>query len=46
VRPHLLGDAPVTMILPVLESMVTMQKWLGLIHGHNSTKTSAILGSG
>jgi hypothetical protein len=46
VRPHLLGDAPVTMILPVLEPMVTMQKWLGLTHGHDATKTSVIIGRG
>jgi hypothetical protein len=29
-RTHLLGNAPVTMILPVLVPMVTMQKCLAL----------------
>ena len=30
-RAHLLGDAPITMILAVLEPMMTLQKWLGHI---------------
>ena len=43
---HLLGDAPIAMIFPVLESMMTMQKWLGHNNGRHLTAIGVSGGRG
>ena len=45
-RPHLLGDAPVTMILPVFKPVMTLQKWFGHHRGCDRTSTAASQGRG
>jgi hypothetical protein len=42
-RAHLLGDAPITMILAVLEPAVTVQKGLGHSAGRDFTSTNETL---